>query len=131
MTHTTKRNRNLAFAAIVVVAGLGMGCAQKTVNDVLADPSRYAHKEISIKGDVVESFSVAGHGFYRIEDPTGKLWVFSNRGVPRTGASVKVKGRIHDGFDLTSLGGFLELPEPVRERIESGLLMVASSHKAT
>ena len=124
-----KRLTVLSLAVGLALATFG--CAQKTVNDVLADPGRYAQKEISLEGDVVESFSVAGHGFYRIEDPTGRLWVFSNRGVPRKGASVKVKGRIHDGFDLTSLGGFLDLPEPIRERIESGLLMVESSHKAS
>ena len=83
-----------------------------------------------LRGDVVESYSVAGHGFYRIEDPTGKLWVFSNKGVPRKGSYVKVKGKIHDGFDLTSMGGFIKLPEPIQERIESGILMVERSHKA-
>jgi hypothetical protein len=119
------------FLCVAALAGASAGCAQKTVNDVLADPSRYARKEISLKGNVVESFSVAGHGFYRIEDPTGRLWIFSDRGVPRKGARVKVKGRVHDGFDLSSLGGFLKLPEPVRERIESGLLMVETSHKAS
>lgn len=123
--------RSTVLSLALASALASFGCAQKTVNDVLADPGRYAQKEISLKGDVVESFSVAGHGFYRIEDPTGRLWVFSNKGVPRKGASVKVKGRIHDGFDLTSLTGFLELPEPIRERIESGLLMVESSHKAS
>lgn len=123
--------KNLA-AACLVIASLGtLGCAQKTVNDVLADPARYADRNISLRGDVVESYSVAGHGFYRIEDPTGRLWVFSQRGVPRKGARVEVKGRIHDGFDLTSMGGFLNLPDAVQERIESGLLMVERSHRAS
>jgi hypothetical protein len=117
------------IAATLVIAGAG--CAQKTVNDVLADPSRYAQKTIKLEGNVVESFSVAGKGFYRIEDPTGRLWVFSARGVPRKGATVRVKGRIHDGFDLTSLGGFIDLPDPIQERIETGLLMVESSHRAS
>ncbi|HSF16029.1 MAG TPA: hypothetical protein VLK65_10805 [Vicinamibacteria bacterium] len=118
----------LLLASMIAVVGLG--CAQKTVNDVLADPSRYARKNVALEGQVVESFSVAGNGFYRIEDPTGRLWVFSNRGVPRKGAHVRVKGKIHDGFDLTSLEGFVKLPEPIKERIETGLLMVESSHKA-
>jgi hypothetical protein len=43
---------------------------------------------------------------------------------------VKVKGKIHDGFDIGAFGSVLDLPEPIRERIESGLLMVESSHKA-
>lgn len=121
--------RWLAAFAVVALAG-ATACAQKTVNHVLADPARYAHKEISLSGRVVESVSVAGKGFYRLEDPTGRLWVFSARGVPRKGASVKVKGKIHDGFDLSAFGSVLDLPGPVRERIESGLLMVESSHKA-
>lgn len=116
--------------AVLALAGASAGCATKTVNHVLADPARYAHREISLAGRVVESVSVAGRGFYRLEDPTGRLWVFSTRGVPRKGATVKVKGRIHDGFDLSSFGGVLDLPGPIRERIESGLLMVESSHKA-
>lgn len=107
------------------------GCATKQVNDVMADPSRYADRNITLKGAVVESYSVAGHGFYRLEDTTGKLWIFSARGVPRKGAYVQVKGKVKDGFDITSVSDFLSLPEPIRERIESGLLLVESSHKAS
>ena len=125
MTKTRTR-----WLAVVVLAGASAACAQKTVNHVLADPARYAHKDISLSGRVVESVSVAGKGFYRLEDPTGRLWVFSARGVPRKGASVKVKGRIQDGFDISAFGSVLNLPQPIRERIESGLLMVESSHKA-
>jgi hypothetical protein len=124
-------SRNLVrWIAVMALFGAGAGCATKTVNDVLADPGRYAQKEISLSGKVVESFSVAGHGFYRLEDPTGRLWIFSSKGVPRKGAAVRVKGKVHDGFDLSSVTGVLKLPETVRERIESGLLMVESSHKA-
>jgi hypothetical protein len=116
---------------IVATASLASAaCAQKTVNDVLADPGRYAQKEVSISGQVVESFSLVGRGFYCVEDSTGRLWVFSSKGVPRKGAGVKVKGKIQDGFDISSLGEVINLPEPIRERIESGLLMVESSHKA-
>lgn len=123
------RTRMLSLSGLLLV-GLTVGCAAKTVNDVLADPSRYAKKDIALEGRVVESFSVVGRGFYRIEDPTGKLWVFSPDGVPRKGAKVRVKGRVHDGFDLTSLAGFLDLPEPIQERIETGLLLVESDHKS-
>ncbi|GMR22259.1 MAG: hypothetical protein BMS9Abin37_0595 [Acidobacteriota bacterium] len=122
-------SNQLALAAALAFAVTG--CAQKTVNDVLADPSRYADRNITLQGEVVESYSVAGHGFYRLEDSTGRLWILSMKGVPRTGAYVQVKGKIKDGFDLTSLGNFLSLPEPIRERIESGLLLVESSHKAS
>ena len=117
-----------AFTSLVLL--VSMGCAQKTVNDVMAAPHRYRNKTVSLQGEVVESFSVAGHGFYRLDDATGRLWIFSQKGVPRKGARVSVKGKIHDGFDLTSVTDFVKLPEPIRERIETGLLMIESSHKA-
>ena len=122
--------KRLAIGAALTFLVAGVGCSHKTVNDVIADPYRYADRNITLQGRVVESYSVAGHGFYRLEDPTGRLWVFSSRGVPRKGARVQVKGRIHDGFDLSSVGGFLRLPDSVKDRIESGLLMVERSKKA-
>lgn len=118
-------------SAVVLVALAGaVGCAQKTINDVMADPYRYRDKNVSLTGNVVESYSVTGRGFYRIDDSTGRLWVFSTRGVPRKGSRVHVKGRIYDGFDATSLGEFVKLPEVIQERIESGLLLLEDSHKA-
>ena len=127
-------NRSLSAwlkkAAVLVVLTGAIGCAQKTVNDVMADPYRYRNKNVSLTGNVVESFSVTGKGFYRIEDSTGRLWVYSSRGVPRKGARVRVTGKIYDGFDVTSLGEFVKLPDPIKERIESGLLLLEDSHKA-
>ena len=89
-------SKQLALAAVLAFAVTG--CAQKTVNDVMADPSRYADRNITLKSEVVESYSVAGHGFYRLEDTTGRLWILSTKGVPRTGAYVQVKGKIKEDY---------------------------------
>ena len=124
-----KRTIGNAMPVALALALLG-GCASKTVNDVLADPAKYRNKEVSITGDVVESVSITGRGFYQIEDATGRLWVFSDKGVPRKGARVKVKGTVRDGFDLGPFVGVLDLPEAIKERVESGLLLVESSHQA-
>ena len=127
-------NRSLSAwwkkAAVLVVLVGAVGCAQKTINDVMADPYRYRNKNVSLTGNVVESYSATGRGFYRIDDATGRLWVFSTRGVPRKGARVSVKGKIYDGFDATSIGEFVKLPEAIQERIETGLLLLEDSHKA-
>lgn len=117
------------FAVLVVLAG-AFGCAQKTINDVMADPYRYRNKNVSLTGNVVESYSITGRGFYRIDDSTGRLWVFSTKGVPRKGARVSVKGKIYDGFDGTSIVEFIKLPDAIQERIESGLLLLEDSHRA-
>ena len=114
-----------AKAAVLAASLLALaGCATKSINDVLADPSRYANKEVTVKGEVTQSVSVLGHGSYKIQDGSGSLWVVSTKGVPRKGARVKATGTIRDVADLGSL---LKLPDVVG----SGLVMTESHHKAS
>jgi len=110
----------VAIAFFVLIMS---GCEQKSINEIRAEPSRYANREVSVVGNVIRSFSVLGRGAYEIEDGTGKLWVVSETGVPREGAKVVVKGTIRDAYDLSS---FVKLPELV----SSGLVMIESSHRA-
>lgn len=54
------------YSMVLLLGGLvAAGCAGKTINDILADPQRYANQDVEITGNVVESFSVVGKGFYR------------------------------------------------------------------
>jgi hypothetical protein len=111
------------WIAIGFLVLLMSGCEQKSINEIRAEPSRYANREVAVAGNVVRSFSVLGRGAYEIEDGTGRLWIVSEKGVPREGARVVVKGTIRDGYNLGSL---VKLPEPV----SSGLVMMESSHRA-
>jgi hypothetical protein len=116
--------RCFAFRTMLVLWAFAMvGCEQKTINEIKADPGRYANQEVAVVGNVTRSFSVLGRGAYEIDDGTGKLWVVSESGVPREGARVGVKGKIRDGFNL---GSIVKLPE----QISSGMVMIESSHKA-
>ena len=112
-----------ATALLTIVAMFLSGCAVRTINQIMADPSRYANKEVRIEGGVTDSYSVLGRGAYQIDDGTGRLWVVSEKGVPREGARVSVKGKVKDGFNLGSL---VRLPR----QVNSGLVMIESSHKA-
>ena len=108
----------LASAMLVLV-----GCEYKTINQIMAEPQRYANRNVGITGNVVRSFSVLGAGAYQVDDGTGKIWVVAKNNVPREGAKVGVKGKIQDGFNL---GGLVKLPEVVR----SGMVMIESDHRA-
>ncbi len=98
-------------------------CEEKRINEIMADPQRYSNREVGVAGNVVQSYSVLGKGAYQIDDGTGKLWVVSDKGVPRKGARVGVRGKIRDGYDL---GTLVKLPEV----ISSGMVMVEAAHKA-
>jgi hypothetical protein len=100
--------RSLILIAIVGAACSAGGCALKTIDQVLADPARYADRPVTVRGEVVQSYSVLGRGAYEVRDRTGRLWVVSDRGVPRKGTRVQVKGTVRDalGVDLPVARGF-------------------------
>ena len=103
----------IRFVGIAILAGSALvsaACASMTINQVLADPSRYRNREVQLSGAVVDSYSLANRGAYRIDDNTGQLWVVSDKGTPRKGARVTVKGTIREGFNLGSLGDQIKLP---------------------
>ncbi len=76
------------------------GCPQRTTIDrINLDPGRFAGKEVTIAGHVVNSFGAMGSGVFEVEDGTGHLWVFSERfGIPGRDARVAVTGHIEQGF---------------------------------
>ena len=116
--------RAVVVAVLSVSALASTACASRTVNQVLADPSRYRDREVQLSGAVVDSYSFVNRGAYRIDDGTGQLWVVSDKGVPRTSARVTVTGTIREGFNLGSLGDRVPLG------LGSGLVLMESSHKA-
>lgn len=121
----TRLSQLTVAAGLVAILAGSTACAT-SINKVLADPSKYRDREVTVSGTVADSFSVADRGAYRLQDDTGQLWVISEHGVPRKGARVSVNGTIRDGFNLGSLSGPINLPTGVG----SGLVLVESSHKA-
>ena len=118
--------RSVILTVLSVTAFVSAACAARTVNQVIADPSRYRNREVKLSGTVVDSYSLVNRGAYRIDDGTGQLWIVSENGVPRKSARVDVKGTIREGFNLGSLGDRINLPSAVG----SGLVLIESSHKA-
>jgi hypothetical protein len=109
---------------LLVASLLLLAACATSVRSVMADPSRYRNREVTVNGVVVNSASVLGRGIYRIEDRSGALWVVSNSGVPRQGARVSVKGRVQDAFDISGFGG-ANLPAG----LASGVVLIESSHR--
>jgi hypothetical protein len=113
--------RRLVVLLLVMSAA---ACAAGSVNQVLADPSRYRDRDVTVTGEVSDSFSVMSRGAYRIKDGSGQLWVVSDHGVPRNGARVEVKGKVREGYNFSGFGD--KLPAGLGD----GLVLVESSHKA-
>lgn len=118
--------RSGLVAAVAIVTLASAACASMSVNRIISDPTRYRDREVQLSGEVVDSYSLANRGIYRIDDGTGRLWVVSDRGVPRRNSRVTVKGRVREGFNFGSLGERINLPSDVGV----GLVLMESSHRA-
>ena len=114
----------VCLAVLLAGALVGAGCAARSINDVMADPGRYRNRDVNVAGEVTESMGVLGRGFFKLQDESGSLWVFTSRGLPRTGARVSSRGTIRD---LASIGS---VPDSIRQAVGSGLLLVESDRKA-
>ena len=118
-----KGRRAWTFVVGSLVAVTLSACRSTTINQLLAEPGRYANQDVTIGGEVVKSESVLGRGAYKIDDGTGTVWVVTKSGAPRQGARVAVTGRVRD---VVNLGDLIPLPPEVG----SGLVIVEKEHKA-
>jgi hypothetical protein len=85
----------LSLAALLLA-----GCPpRESIAKINQDPGRFAGKEISIAGQVTDSFGALGSGVFQVDDGTGAMWVFSKKyGIPGSGAKLAVTGRLQQGF---------------------------------
>lgn len=86
---------------LTLMAGLLMtGCATTKIGRILDDPARFHNRSVRVDGTVIASAGLLGTGGYQVQDDTGKIYVISRRGVPRTGAHVQVEGPVVSGVEL-------------------------------
>jgi hypothetical protein len=114
-----------ALFALVLLGSMAAACATR-INNVLADPSRYRDKEVKLSGRVADSVSIVDRGAYRLVDSSGEIWVVSQTGVPRVGATVNVKGTVRDAYNFGAFGNRIKLPGG----LSSGVVLIESSHSA-
>jgi hypothetical protein len=89
----------VALAFVIFVAG----CSATKISAINNDPAKYMAKDVTIAGQVINSFAIANQGAFEVDDGTGRLWVWSSGfGVPSQGARIVVTGRVQSGV---SVGG--------------------------
>jgi len=100
-------------SVVVLTAVVAAGCAARGVRiaELKNRPDKYDHKTVSVEGVVTGSVGGGVLGLispvqgYKVDDGSGEITVISTRSnqvVPRTGARVRVKGRVNE---LGSFGG--------------------------
>jgi len=87
---------------IVLGSLLLAGCPPRvSIARLNQDPGRYAGREVTIAGRVVDSYGALGRGVFALDDGTGSMWVLAGQyGIPGAGAKLAVTGRVEQGFSL-------------------------------
>lgn len=105
-----RKTQTVLATAIVAFSVFVSACGGTSIRKVLADPSKYRNDEVKVSGEVLDSYSIASRGVYHVDDGSGRLWVYSDNGVPRKGAQVSVWGTVREGFNLGPLNNLVKLP---------------------
>ena len=90
------------LAPVLASAFFLTGCGATKIGRILDEPNRYRNRNVTVEGRVDRSFGAIVTGVYQVDDGTGKLYVLSKGGVPRSGSKVKVNGRVQQGITLGS-----------------------------
>lgn len=102
--------KTLLVAVIVAGSVFAAACGGTSIRKITADPSRYRTNEVKISGEVLDSYSIGSRGVYHVDDGTGRLWIYSDNGVPRKGAQVSVWGTIREAVNLGPLNNMVKIP---------------------
>jgi hypothetical protein len=96
----------MKLTILLAVAILLAACAPVTIGRINADPSHFRNRTVRVTGTVTNSVGLMGKGGYQLEDPTGRIYVISGKGVPSRGSKVTVTGRVAPGAEVlgTALG---------------------------
>jgi hypothetical protein len=93
----------LILSALILILLSTMGCSHSTrIGDILADPSKYEGKDLTIGGTVGETvwFALAGKGAYQLGDGSGNIWVVTSQPPPQKGLSISSEGEVHTAFTI-------------------------------
>ena len=91
---------------LLTVGLLTVACPdRKSIADIEANPSKYQNKDVVVAGVVRDAYGInipftnVSGGVYKIDDGTGSIWVFTERGVPSKGTEIGVKGKLQNGLN--------------------------------
>lgn len=85
-------------ALIMLSVSCGIGTTK--IGDIINHPRDYAGKDVTISGEVTETFSLFVIKYFVVRDNSGEIPVVTDRPLPAKGEKIKVKGRVEEAFSF-------------------------------
>jgi hypothetical protein len=83
---------------IITIVSCGIGTTK--IGDIADHPRNYADKEVTISGEVTETFSLFVVKYFVIRDNSGEISVVTEKPLPAKGENIKVKGTVKETFSF-------------------------------
>ena len=88
----------LLCAFVLSLASCGVGTTK--IGDITGHPRDFAGKDVTVSGEVTETFSLFVVKYFVLRDTTGEITVVSDKPLPAKGEKIKVKGVVKEAFSL-------------------------------
>ncbi len=90
------------FVVVCVLIIVSVSCEFGTtkIGDIISHPRDYAGKEVTISGEVAETFSLFVVKYFVIRDNYVEISVVTDRPLPAKGEKIKVKGIVKEAFSM-------------------------------
>lgn len=82
----------------VTIVSCGIGATK--IGDIVGHPRDFADKEVTISGEVTETFSLFVVKYFVVRDNSGEISVVTEKPLPVKGEKIKVKGTIKETFSF-------------------------------
>jgi len=97
--------RIFPYASVVLLFLILSQCSwlmSTKIADIKNRPRHYAGKEVTISGEVTETFSLVVVKYFTLKDDTGEITIITERPLPKEGEHLTVKGTVQEAFSIGS-----------------------------
>ena len=91
---------NLFVIYLLIFALVSCGIVATKIGDIVGHPRDYVDKEVTISGEVVETFSLFIVKYFIVRDNSGEISVVTEKPLPVKGEKIKVKGIVKETFSF-------------------------------
>jgi len=88
------------MVCVLFIVSVSCGIGTTKIGDIISHPRDYAGKEVTISGEVTETFSLFVVKYFVVRDSSGEISVVTDRPLPAKGEKIKVKGTVKEAFSL-------------------------------
>ncbi len=88
------------FVCLFLLTCVSCGIGTTKIGDITKHPRDYADREVTISGEVVETFSLFVVRYFIVRDDSGEITVVTQRPLPAEKEKIKVKGTVKEAFSI-------------------------------